>query len=264
MEPNGMELDGVPATADQVRSLALTNYGHFTSMLVNGDRVRGLSLHMQRLSRDCRLLFGAELDTDLVRRHLRHALAGAAQPTVARVTVFDPALDLGTIGGDAAPRILVTMRAASGTPAPALRLQAVAYQRELAAVKHVGLFGSLQRRRAAQREGFDDALFLDSDGTISEIATSNVGFIRDGHVVWPRSEWLAGVTMRLVQQALDEPVTSEPLNLSDLPGMDAAFATNAVTGVRAVASVDGTRWPTEHPVLKDLREMYADIPPEPL
>lgn len=83
------------------------------------------------------------------------------------------------------------------------------------------------RRRAAQREGYDDVLFLNPDGTISEIATSNIGFIRGGQVVWPRTACLTGVTMTLLHQALDEPVTTEPLSLSDLTEMEAGFATNA-------------------------------------
>jgi branched-subunit amino acid aminotransferase/4-amino-4-deoxychorismate lyase len=262
MELNGLELDGAPATLDQVRALALTNYGHFTSMLVEDDRVRGLSLHMQRLFTDCAHLFGTELDTEQVRRYVRHALAGTQQPTVIRVTIYDPALDLGTIGREADPHVLVTARTAGSSSSGPLRLQAVSYRRDIPAIKHVGLFGTMQRRREAQRAGFDDALFLNADGTISEIATSNIGFVRDGQVIWPRSEILAGVTMRLVHQALDEPVATEAVTLSDLPTMDAAFATNAVTGIRPVASVDDTEWPSDHESLKEIRELYADIPAE--
>lgn len=262
MQPNGMELDGAPATLDQIRTLALTNYGHFTSMLVEDDRVRGLSLHMQRLSRDCDHLFGTELDLEQVRDHVRHALAGTAQPTVIRVTIYDPALDLGTIGVEAVPHILITARPAAGVSQGPLRLQALSYSRDIPAIKHVGLFGALQRRREAQRAGFDDALFLNTDGTISEIATSNIGFVRDGQVIWPRSEVLAGVTMRLLHQALDEPVKTEAVTLADLPRMQAAFATNAVTGVRPVLSVDNNEWRNDHEMLKELREHYADIPTE--
>lgn len=257
-----MELNGSSVTLDQMKALALTNYGHFTSMLVEHGKVRGLSLHMERLARDCDHLFGVKLDTDQVRAYVRQALGGGSSRTVVRVTVYDPALDLGTIGSDAAPVVLVTTRPASDQPAPPLRLQAAAYQRDISAVKHVGLFGAMRHRRAAQREGFDDVLLLGPDGTISEIATSNIGFIRDSEVVWPRSEWLAGVTMTLLNQAMDEAVRLEPLTLSDLPEMEAAFATNAATGIRSVVSVDGTTWPAEHQVLKDLRELYVDIPGE--
>jgi branched-subunit amino acid aminotransferase/4-amino-4-deoxychorismate lyase len=257
-----MELNGTPASLDQIKALALTNYGHFTSMLVDGHGVRGLSLHMQRLARDCAQLFDVELDTDRVRHFVRHALAEDARPTVARVTVYDPALDLGTVGSDADPHILVTTRQAPQGAVPPLRLRAASYSREFPTAKHVGLFGTLKRRREAQREGFDDVLFLSSDGTISEIATSNIGFVRDGQVIWPRAECLPGVTMRLIHQALDEPVITGPLTLSDLAGMEAAFATNAATGVRPVASVDATEWSTDHKAVRELRDVYQDIPPE--
>jgi branched-subunit amino acid aminotransferase/4-amino-4-deoxychorismate lyase len=259
-----MQLNGAPASPDQIKALALTNYGHFTSMFVEDNQVRGLSLHFERLSRDCKQVFDTELDTDRVRHYIRQALTEEPQPTVVRVTIYDPALGLGTIGADASPHVLVTTRVAAQGPPPPLRLQASSYRRDDPAVKHAGLFGALKRRRAAQREGFDDVLFLNPDGTISEIATSNIGFVRDGQVVWPRSEYLAGVTMTLLHQALDEPVTTEPLTLSDLPGMEAAFATNAAIGIRPVAAVDGTQWPEDHQVLRDLRELYADIPAEAL
>jgi len=100
-----MELNGAPAGPDQMRVLALTNYGHFTSMLVQDFVLRGLSLHLERLTRDCRQLFDVELDTDAVRHHVRHALAGNPGPVMVRVTVYDPALDLGTIGSDAEPSV---------------------------------------------------------------------------------------------------------------------------------------------------------------
>lgn len=257
-----MKLNGSPVTADALKALALTNFGHFTSMLVEQGRVRGLSLHLGRLARDARQLFDVDLDTDRVRAYVRDALESSPERVVVRVTCFDPELDLGRIGNDASPQILITTRPASGAPAPPMHLQAVAYQRDLPAVKHVGLFGALKQRRDAQRQGFDDVLFVNRDGTISEIATSNIGFVRGSQVVWPRSPYLAGITMTLLNQELDEPVIAEPLTPSDLVEMDAAFATNAATGVRAVSGVDETRWPVDHLVLSKLRELYEGIPGE--
>lgn len=261
-EADDMELNGAAPTLDDVKSLALTNYGHFTSMLVHDQRVRGLTHHLSRLSKDARALFGVDLDTEQARRYIRNALEDQSGPIVVRVTVYDPNLGLGNIGSEADPQVLVTTRPASGGIAPPLSLGAVSYKREDPSVKHVGLFGAMKNRRAVQREGFDDALFLNPDGTISEIATSNIGFIRNGQIVWPRSEYLWGVTMRLLDQALDESVTTEPLTLADLSEMDAAFATNAATGIRPISGIDGTAWPTDFPLLHELREMYSDIPGE--
>jgi branched-subunit amino acid aminotransferase/4-amino-4-deoxychorismate lyase len=255
-----MELNGAPAGPDQMRVLALTNYGHFTSMLVQDFGVRGLSLHLERLTRDCWQLFDVELDTDAVRHHVRHALAGNPGPVMVRVTVYDPALDLGTIGSDAEPSVLVTTRPAwHGVSAP-LRLQAARYQREIPTVKHVSVFGALMHRRRAQRAGFDDVLFTSDDGVISEASTSNIGFVHQGRVVWPRAEWLPGVTMALIDQGLDRPAATESVNVSDLPDMEAAFVTNAGTGVRAVLSVDRTEWRTDHDILDKVRKLYAETP----
>jgi branched-subunit amino acid aminotransferase/4-amino-4-deoxychorismate lyase len=259
-----MELNGALAELGQIKALALTNFGHFTTMLVEDLKVRGLSLHMRRLALDCRAIFDVELDTDFVQRCVLHALVDNRQPIVTRITIYDPALDLGTIGSDASPHVLVTTRAAGSGPLKPMRLQAVAYRREIPAVKHIGLFGAMQRRRASQRHGFDDVLLVNPDGTISEIATSNIGFVRDGRIVWPRSGYLSGITMSLLQQATDEPVRSEQLTLSDLAGMEAAFATNAATGIRTVTAVDSIEWPSSHKALDQLRELYADIPREQL
>jgi branched-subunit amino acid aminotransferase/4-amino-4-deoxychorismate lyase len=196
-----VELNGVGADLGQVTALGLTNYGHYTSMCVEDQRVRGLSRHLERLMRDCRRVFDADLDPDRVRHLIRHALAGAPRSIVVRVTVFAPTLELGHPGADAEPHILVTTRPATQAPLPALRLQSTAYYREMPDVKHVGLFGSLWHRRIAQRNGFDDVLFTDAEGTISEAATSNIGFVDSDRIVWPQADCLAGVTMGLVNQA---------------------------------------------------------------
>lgn len=256
------ELNGVAAGLDQVQALALTNFGHFTSMRVDNQRVRGLSLHLERLMRDCRRVFDADLDADHIRHLIRHALAGVSWPALVRVTVFDPALELGHLGADAQPQVLITTRPAAHLPLTALRLQSAIYCRDMPDVKHVGLFGSLQRRRSAQRNNFDDALFVDADATIAEAATSNVGFVDGDRIVWPQADCLAGVTMRLICQARDEHATTVPMTLEQLADVDAVFATNAAVGIRPVSAIDDFQWSNEHPVVSLLRKEYANLPAE--
>jgi branched-subunit amino acid aminotransferase/4-amino-4-deoxychorismate lyase len=257
------QLNGAPINLDQIAALALINYGHYTSMRVEEMRVRGLSLHLDRLAQDCRQLFDAQLDPDLVRHLVRDALAEAPRSVVVRVTVFDPELPLGRIGADAQPHLLVTTRPAALRPLPALRLQSTQYCRELPAVKHVGLFGSLRRRRIAQRNGFDDVLFTGAGTEVSEAATANVGVIAGDRIIWPQAPCLAGVTMRLINQAVREQTDTAPVTLRELAGVDAVFATSAAVGVRPVMAIDGIRFPTEHPMVETLRKQYAEIPPEP-
>jgi branched-subunit amino acid aminotransferase/4-amino-4-deoxychorismate lyase len=231
-------------------------------MRVDDQRVRGLTLHLERLTRDCRRIFDADLDPDRVRHLLRHTLADTAGSVLVRVTVFDPDLELGRPGADAEPQLLVTTRPAATAPLPPLRLQSAPHCRELPEVKHVGLFGALRWRRVAQRNGFDDALFTDAGAAISEAATSNIGFVDGERIVWPEADCLAGVTMRLINKARQADATTTPVTISDLAGVDAVFATNAVVGVRSVSAVDGIQWSDEHPVLDILRRQYAGVRPE--
>jgi hypothetical protein len=44
-----IEVNGGPATADQLAYPAIVNFGHFTAMQVRGGAVRGLGLHLSRL-----------------------------------------------------------------------------------------------------------------------------------------------------------------------------------------------------------------------
>lgn len=257
------ELDGAPVAPEALQALGLINYGHFTSMRVDEQHIRGLSHHLDRLVRDCRELFNAALDRDRVREYVRYAIAGRPGSFVVRVTVFDPALELGHPGAAAEPHVLVTTRPAGSWPPPPMRVQSAVYQRDLPLVKHVGLFGALWRRRNAQLNGYDDALFLDPSSFISEGATWNIGFYDGERVVWPNADVLPGVTMRLITQVHERTVT-KPVNLRDVPNMQAAFATNTTVGVRPITAIDNIQLPAEHPIFETLRKEYEEIPPESL
>jgi branched-subunit amino acid aminotransferase/4-amino-4-deoxychorismate lyase len=247
-----------------IESLALTNYGHFTTMRVEDGRVRGLARHLDRLVRDCAMLFGADLSADHVRERVRHAVAGADTAQTVRVTVFDPALRLSRPAAPAEPRVLVTTRAATPQRLPALRVRATPYIRDLPAVKHTGLFGPLHQRRRAQLAGYDDAVFTDADGRITEGVTWNIGFFDGESLILPMADVLPGVTMALLRDAHDGPVRVEPVGPSRLADMELAFATNAAGGIRAISSIDRIVWPAEHPVLDVLRAEYAGVAPQEL
>jgi branched-subunit amino acid aminotransferase/4-amino-4-deoxychorismate lyase len=254
------ELDGRPVSAREWQTLALTNYGHFTTFRADGGRVRGLALHLARLDRDCRAVFGVPLDPDRVRDLVRRAVP-ANDVTTVRVTVFDPGADLGHPAGARQPKILVTTRSAVTSPLPPLTVRSTVYARDSPEIKSVGLFGTLRQRRAAQLAGYGDVLFTDSAGLISEGCTWNIGFHDGDGVIWPDAPCLIGVTMRLLH---DTGHRSAPVPLTRIGSMRAAFATNAAIGVRAITRIDDVAFPEQDPVLDELRAAYAAIEPEPL
>ena len=263
-----MELNGRPAATGELASLALYGYGHFTTMLVTDLRVRGLELHMARLREDCRTLFGAELDTSRVRELVRHGVRAHPSPVVVRVTVFDPGLDLGRPAEHGLPQILVTARPAPAPDRfpPPLRLGTRLYSRDTPQVKGTGLFGPIRQRRAAQVDGYDDALFREADGRVSEGPTWNIGFLDGEGLVWPQAPALPGVTARLVEmlaQAVGVPVSARPLSVADAARAAGAFVTNAVTGVRPVAEIDGERLPSAS-LTDRLAAAYRELPGDPL
>ncbi|MEV0411360.1 aminotransferase class IV [Streptomyces sp. NPDC050448] len=258
-------LNGSPASLAALQALALTNYGHFTTMRVEDGGVRGLALHLARLVGDCRAVFGAELDPEWVRECVRREVGGRAGAFMVRVTVFDPELDLTAPDRAGHPCVLVTTRPApgAGRPLPALRVQRLVFHRDTPSVKHVALFGQLRLRRAARLAGYDDVLFVGSDGLVSEGCTWNVGFVDEaGTVVWPEADVLPGTTMRLLRTGRtgrDGQVTA-PVTDGRLRSMRAAFATSTGIGVRSVAAVDDVLLRKDDPVVDALREAYAAVP----
>lgn len=258
------ETDEVHAGSEDIKPLAFTNYGHFTSMRVERGGVRGLDLHLQRLTRDCRAVFGTELDPDHVRFLARKAVQDArAEILMVRVTVFDPDLQLGRPGAEATPQIMVTARPADTRIESAMRVRTVSYTRDRPETKHVGLFGALLERRRAQVAGYDDALFVDRWAMISEGPTWNVGFFDGERVIWPDAACLPGVTMSLLRQ-VHSPSVVLPMPRASVGDMEVAFATNAAIAVRVVKAIDDVEFAARHPVIDLLRKEYAEIRPDPL
>ncbi|GAB2718916.1 aminotransferase class IV family protein [Streptomyces bullii] len=260
-------LDGKPVSADDLLPLALTNTGHFTSMRVDADgSIRGLTLHMERLVRDSKIVWGASVDPERVREYVRQGLDGQNGACVVRVTIYDPKIELGHPADANDPHIMVSVRGAGALPPEPLRAMSVPYERDLPEVKHCGLFGALHARRTAQLAGFGDALFVGRDGLVSEGGTWNVGFIDGkGTVVWPQAPVLPGVTMALLQRhANGLEHRTAPVTLDQAKCMAAVFATNTSIGVRSLSAIDDKELPAEHPVLDALRETYLSIPGETL
>jgi len=258
-----MELDGQPVSLEQSVALGLYNYGHFTSILVSEQRAKGLDLHLARLQSDCQMLFGTTLDIAAVRQRIRHALAGIEQPVVVRVTVFDPDMGASMPSRPATPRVLITTRSAGNAPPPPLRLRSVRYERELATVKHVGLFGAVHHRRQAKLAGYDDALFVNAAGNVSEGPTWNVAFYDGSQVHFPKAECLPGVTMRLTQRCLTElgiPFSETHIDVTRAQTMRAAFIMNAVVDLRTIWSIDDRELPGDTALMTQLRDAYLAVP----
>lgn len=230
MSPH-VELNGEPVDSVNVDLLRATSYGHFTSMQVRDGRVRGLDLHLERLDAASRELFGSGLPGDRVLAHLRGALhrSGARDASV-RIAAFRGATLLVTVSDPIAP---------TATPP---RLLAVEHERAVPHLKHTGTFALVYFGEQARSAGYDDAIFVDRAGHISEATIWNVCFAAGDRIVWPRAAVLPGITMLTLQQGLAATgVDSEEreIALADLDSYDAAYLTNSIDPALPIASITG-------------------------
>jgi branched-subunit amino acid aminotransferase/4-amino-4-deoxychorismate lyase len=262
------EINGQAASADDLRSLALMNYGHFTSMQVSDARVRGLDLHVERLDAATRELFGAPLDVAQVRAFMRSALDGRPGDCSLRVTVFSRSLNRDRLGVRSAPDVLTTIAPArSGGSTTPVRLKSFRHERALPHVKHVGTFPLFHYRRLAQIAGFGDALFVTADGAVSEASVWNVGFLDADGIVWPNAPALRGISMQLVKKGLGArgmATRSQRISLGELSRYRAAFLTNSSCCVRPIASIDDIELAIDPAVTALIEACHASNPWQPI
>jgi branched-subunit amino acid aminotransferase/4-amino-4-deoxychorismate lyase len=158
-----------------------------------------------------------------------------------------------------APEILVRTGPPHEPVTDPIRLKSVRYQRDLPQVKHLGTFGLVHHSRQARLAGYDDALFVDDAGRVSEASIWNVGFLSGGTVVWPEAAVLPGITYLVLERQLRAagvPQEVRPVYPGELPGFDAVFLTNSETIGRPVASVDGVPLRSDPAAGRLLREAY--------
>src|SRR5580693_10424803 len=200
VEVNGREADQAALTL-----LEHDGWGHFTAMQVRGGRTRGLDLHLARLEAAHQDVYGRALGGQEVRARIRHALGGRLDASI-RVYGYWAGL-------------IVTVREPHDMPRRAQSMTALHFQRPLARLKHVGSWGQGRFREIALAAGFDEGLLVDEAGIISEGTITNVGFWRDGTVIWPDAPKLQGITMLLLRRQLTAariPQVEWPVRVHDL------------------------------------------------
>ena len=221
-----IEVNGGAADAAAVSLLEHEGWGHFTAMQVRGGRARGLDLHLSRLEAAHREVYGRSLDGQEVRARVRHALGGRPDASV-RVYGYWAGL-------------IVTVREPRDRPRRPHSMTVVQFQRPLARLKHVGSWGQGRFSEAAVLAGFDEGLLTDETGKIAEGTITNVGFWRDGTVIWPDAPKLDGITMLLLRRQLAAAgigQAEEPVRVQDLAGYGGMILCNS-RGWAPVSRVD--------------------------
>ena len=261
-----LSVDGAPATPDDLTHVALVNYGAYTSFRVEEGGVRGLDLHLARLEAEAIELFGEPVGETRLRELMRAAVAGR-EACWLRVSLFSPEIGPRTPDWQGRPKVMI---AASPPPPPladSVRVQIQTYGREAPHLKHVATFGLIRARRLARAGGFDDALFVDVEGKISEGSLWNIGFTSGNEVIWPQAPMLAGVAQALVQRGLGQSGLTgrtAPVHVDSLADFDGAFVCNSATPACAVASIGDHVFAISDTMINRLQVAWASNPGQPI
>lgn len=259
---NDLLIDGLPPTEVDLRYQALVNYGAYTSFRIEDGGVRGLDLHLARLDASAFELFGIPVGEDRLRALIRTAVADRRDAWL-RVSLFAPDILPRSPSAEASPKVQTSISPPPPPLATSVRAQVRTYVRTDAHIKHTAIFPLIRARRLARQAGFDDVLFADAEGLISEGATWNVGFLSGDTVIWPQAPMLDGVAQNLIRAGLSTVgfrSTLRPVRLTELATFDAAFLCNSATPACPITAIGDYAFAVDLERIERLQTAWSSNP----
>ena len=184
-----------------------------------------------------------------------------------RVSLFSPYIWARLPSDRVLPKVMTVVGPPPPPLATSVRLQPQTYVRDAAHLKHTATFPLIHARRLAIDAGFDDALFADADGLISEGSLWNIGFLTGDTVVWPQAPMLAGVAQSLIEAGLGAAGlsgTTRPVHLTDLDAFDAAFLCNSATPACPITAIGDHVFGAAPERIDRLARAWSSNTPQPI
>ncbi len=112
---------------------------------------------------------------------------------------------------------------------------------------------NITEKRNAKVNGFEEPIFLNTKGYLTEGATTNLFFVREGKLYTPSTE--SGILPGILRSYLleTEAVTELLITPEDLSQFEEAFVTNSLLGIMPVISIDDQIFISHQQTIKLLR-----------
>ncbi len=250
--------------------------GVFETMRVYGGKVFRLNEHLHRLCAGLtRLKIGAPLSEEQLRALCeelidRNGLANG----MARIAITRGAGGIGLSMREKQPQTVVALAQPREFPlwSPGVRVITSAARLDadspLADVKSAGRLPYILAKLEAEQEGGDDAVLFNTHGSAMELTASNLFTVKNGELFTPplSDGPLPGVTRKAVLALAEElqiATYETSCGTEFMADADEMFATNSITEVAPVISLDGSPF-THHTVTERLREAYRKLVAEEL
>lgn len=238
--------------------------GLFETVRVAKGEAPFLSSHIARLSKGWEELFGERLPDLTWETVLAQLLeANGLEEEVCALKIM--AFANGESGGSGfSGHLAMSLRpythrlAGTGKPGLSVVTDTDTLRGALGRYKSLNYLGCMRAMERAKGLGAQDALLMDTDGSVSELATANLVVLQGKEARVPSSpEALPGVMLSQVTPLLSSwgyEVTEARVEVADLLRADGVIATNALMGAVPIADVDGAAVPLASAVCRELNQ----------
>ena len=127
---------------------------------------------------------------------------------------------------------------------------------------HLGHANSILSVREARRDGYDEAILLDTEGYVAEGSSENIFIVRDGELLEPETtSALDGITRRTIVTLAREAgfsVRAKRLTRDEVYCAGEVFFTGTAAEITPVVEVDGRRIGNGQPgpITRQLQQAY--------
>lgn len=240
----------------------------FETMRAYGGRVFRLDAHLERLAAGAARI-GLPLPADLNAAVIETLRENVLEEAAIRLTVTrGPGTGLEPPESPE-PTVVIALRPAPKPPASvrvAIAKGRVNDHATTVGLKHPAYLDAVVELAAARRAGYDDVIFLDTEGHLAEGAYSNL-FVVSGRRLRtppPTCGILPGITRATVLEMsarLDLEPVEEALELDALADAEEAFLTSSLREIVPVVSVEGRAVGAgkRGPATRRIQEAYAEL-----
>lgn len=225
--------------------------GLFETALLAKGGVRFIDDHLRRLASGCSRLGIAAPDERSLRDEIAQVTKGAERGVLKIIVTRGSGGRGYRPGSSTASTRVVALHPLNHASQGSLRLRwcdiRLGRNARLAGIKHLNRLEHVLAQSEWQEGEADEGLMLDTEGEVVCATAGNVFAVRDGALITPDLRFcgVQGVMRGQVLKAaakLGLAVTEEPLWPDDLQAATEVFITNAVRGIRSVASLDSLQW----------------------
>jgi len=238
---NGVVLPASEARVSPLGTGVQLGQGCYTSFLVEDGLPRFFAEHHRRLERDARVLgLACSSEAELRLRVQACVAANGVSSTAMKVLLFkdlEGSTELVQMRG---PSPLEEARERGCRLFP---VQGPCATVEVAGHKTSSYLAHLLARRAAAEQGLDEALWVDSDGSLLECAGANVFVVHQGRLLTPplSQALLPGVIREVLLREFPGAAEAR-ITRQMLAGASEVFLTNSLIGAISVQSCGELHW----------------------